>query len=161
MKLEFSRQIFKQYPNIKFHENPSESRVSRCDQTDGRTDVKHVFETWPCKKHTNQISRKSQWEPSFTMRSDGRTDRPKPCIWHMAMQETYKPNFMKIPVRAEFHDAVRRTDGRTDVNHVFDTWPCKKHTNQISWKSQWEPSFTMRSDGRTDERTDERTDGQT
>ena len=161
MKLEFSRQIFKQYPNIKFHENPSESRVSRCDQTDGRTDVKHVFETWPCKKNTNQISWKSQWEPSFTMRSDertdgqtwtmylthdharniqtkfhenpsesrvsrcgqtdgrtngrtnGRTDRRKPCIWHMAMQETYKPNFMKIPMRAEFRDAVRRTDGQT------------------------------------------------
>jgi len=65
MKFEFSRQIFKQYPNIKFHENPSSgSRVSGCCQTVRRTDrqtdrqtyVNHVFDTWPCKKPTNQIT---------------------------------------------------------------------------------------------------------
>ena len=39
MKLEFSQQFFKQYSNIKFHENPSsESRVFPCGRTDGRTD---------------------------------------------------------------------------------------------------------------------------
>jgi len=33
MKLEFSQQIFKKYPNIKFHENPSSwSRVVPCEQ---------------------------------------------------------------------------------------------------------------------------------
>jgi len=37
MKLEFSRQIFEKYSNIKFHENPySGSRVVRAD---GRTDM--------------------------------------------------------------------------------------------------------------------------
>ena len=37
IKLEFSRQIFKQYSNIKFHENPSSgSRVVPCRRTDGR-----------------------------------------------------------------------------------------------------------------------------
>jgi len=35
MKLEFFRQIFEKYSNIKFHENPSsESRVVPCGQTD-------------------------------------------------------------------------------------------------------------------------------
>jgi hypothetical protein len=40
MKLEFSRQNFEKYSNIKFHENPSSgSRVVPCRQTDGRTDM--------------------------------------------------------------------------------------------------------------------------
>jgi len=35
MKLEFSRQIFEIYANIKFHENPSSGiRVVPCGQTD-------------------------------------------------------------------------------------------------------------------------------
>ena len=40
LKLEFTRQIFEKYSNIKFHENPSSgSRVSPCGQTDRWTDV--------------------------------------------------------------------------------------------------------------------------
>ena len=36
MKLEFSRQLFEKYINIKFHENPSnESRVVPCGWMDG------------------------------------------------------------------------------------------------------------------------------
>ena len=39
MKLEFFRQNFNQFPNIKFHENPfSVSRLLLCGQTDGETD---------------------------------------------------------------------------------------------------------------------------
>jgi hypothetical protein len=40
-KLEFPRQIFEKYSNIKFHENPSSgSRVVPCGQMDGgRTDM--------------------------------------------------------------------------------------------------------------------------
>jgi len=35
MELEFSRQFFEKYPNLKFHENPSKgSRVVPCGQTD-------------------------------------------------------------------------------------------------------------------------------
>jgi hypothetical protein len=37
MKLEFSRQIFEKYLNIKLHEYPS-SGVVPCGQKDGRTD---------------------------------------------------------------------------------------------------------------------------
>jgi hypothetical protein len=38
MKLEFSGQIFENYSNIKFHENPSSgSRVVPCGRTDGQT----------------------------------------------------------------------------------------------------------------------------
>jgi len=38
MKLEFSRQIFEKYSNIKFSEHPSSgSRVVSCSRTDGRT----------------------------------------------------------------------------------------------------------------------------
>ena len=38
-RLEFSRQIFEKYSDIKFHENPSSgSRVVQCGRTDGRTD---------------------------------------------------------------------------------------------------------------------------
>jgi hypothetical protein len=41
MRLEVSRQIFKQSPNIKFHENPtSESRVVNVDR---RTDIKKLI----------------------------------------------------------------------------------------------------------------------
>jgi len=44
MKLEFSRQSFEKYTNIKFHENPSNGRrvatFGQADrQTDGRTDM--------------------------------------------------------------------------------------------------------------------------
>jgi len=39
MKLESSRQIFEKYPNIKFHENPSNgSRVVPCGRTDRHAD---------------------------------------------------------------------------------------------------------------------------
>jgi len=39
MKLEFSRQVFEKYSNIKPHENPSsESRIVPSGQTEGRTD---------------------------------------------------------------------------------------------------------------------------
>jgi hypothetical protein len=41
MKLEFSRQFFEKYSNIKFYENPSSgSRVVLCRQMDGWTDMK-------------------------------------------------------------------------------------------------------------------------
>jgi len=44
MKLEFSRQIFGKYSNIKFHENPSsESRVVPCGRADGRTYVTNLI----------------------------------------------------------------------------------------------------------------------
>jgi hypothetical protein len=40
MKLECSRQIFEEYSNIKFHENPSSgSRVVPCGPTDGQTNI--------------------------------------------------------------------------------------------------------------------------
>jgi hypothetical protein len=40
MKLEFSRQIFKRYSDIKFHENPfSGSTVVIYGRVDGRTDM--------------------------------------------------------------------------------------------------------------------------
>jgi len=44
MELEFSRQIFEKYTNIKFHENPpSGSRVFPCGWPGGHTDVtKHI-----------------------------------------------------------------------------------------------------------------------
>jgi len=39
-QIEFSRQSFEKYSNIKFHENPSSgSRIVRCGGTDGRTDM--------------------------------------------------------------------------------------------------------------------------
>jgi len=39
MKLQFSRQIFKKYSNIKFHENPSSgSQLVPCRRTNGQTD---------------------------------------------------------------------------------------------------------------------------
>ena len=44
MKLEFFRQFFEKYSNIKFHENPfSGSRVVTCGQKDGRTDMKTLL----------------------------------------------------------------------------------------------------------------------
>ena len=59
MKLEFSRQILKKYPNFKFHKNPSNgSRVFPCGRTDRRTDMTKPivafrnFANAP-KKHTN------------------------------------------------------------------------------------------------------------
>ena len=40
MELEFSRQIFEKYSNIKYHEYPSlGSRIVSCVQTDGQTDT--------------------------------------------------------------------------------------------------------------------------
>jgi len=42
MKLEFSRQVFEKYSNIKFHENLSSgSRIIPCRQTDRRP-VRHM-----------------------------------------------------------------------------------------------------------------------
>jgi len=44
MKLEFPRQIFEKYSNIKFHGNPScSSRVVPCRRTDGRTGMTNLI----------------------------------------------------------------------------------------------------------------------
>jgi len=41
MKLEFSRQIFEKYSNVKFNENPSsENRVGPCGRTDRQTEIR-------------------------------------------------------------------------------------------------------------------------
>ena len=37
-KLEFYRQIFEQYSNVKFHENPSNRSLVPCGQTGGQAD---------------------------------------------------------------------------------------------------------------------------
>jgi len=37
LKLEFSRQIFEKYPNIKFHKNPSSGSRVPCGRTDRQT----------------------------------------------------------------------------------------------------------------------------
>jgi hypothetical protein len=43
MELEFSRQIFEKYTNIKFHENPpNRSRVFPCGWTGGHTDMRKL-----------------------------------------------------------------------------------------------------------------------
>ena len=40
MKLEFFRQIFENYSNVKFHENPSTGRqFVSCGRADGQTDM--------------------------------------------------------------------------------------------------------------------------
>jgi hypothetical protein len=44
MKLEYSRQIFEKYANIKFHENPSSwSRVVPCGETDRHDEANSRF----------------------------------------------------------------------------------------------------------------------
>jgi hypothetical protein len=44
MKLEFSRQIFEKYSNVKFHENPSRGNLFfPCGRTDGQTDVTELI----------------------------------------------------------------------------------------------------------------------
>jgi hypothetical protein len=45
MKLEFSQQIFDEYSNIKFHENPSSGNrvVPRGRQTDGQADITNLI----------------------------------------------------------------------------------------------------------------------
>jgi len=56
MKLEFSRQIFEKYLNIKFHENPSSCcRVIPCGRTEG----------WIC-NFTNKPKNCTAW--NFTLR---------------------------------------------------------------------------------------------
>jgi len=44
MKLEFYRQSFEKYSNIKFHKNPSSgNRVVPCGETNRRTDMKTLI----------------------------------------------------------------------------------------------------------------------
>ena len=46
MRLEFYRQMFEEYSEIKFHENPSsESRVVPCGLADGQTDTHMAKQT--------------------------------------------------------------------------------------------------------------------
>jgi len=50
IKLQFSRQLFEKYPNIKFHEHPfSVSRVFPCEQTqtDRQTDTTKLIVPFP------------------------------------------------------------------------------------------------------------------
>ena len=49
MDLEFSRQIFEKYPNMKFHENPSiEKRVVACGQTDVTKQISRFSQIFFC-----------------------------------------------------------------------------------------------------------------
>jgi hypothetical protein len=46
LELEFSRQIFEKYLNIKFHENPSSrGRIVACGRRDGQTDRQTTMTT--------------------------------------------------------------------------------------------------------------------
>jgi hypothetical protein len=56
MKLEFSRQIFKKYPNIKFHENPSGVCPDvPCGQTDRHDEANRRFSQF-CERASKQRS---------------------------------------------------------------------------------------------------------
>jgi len=58
MKIEFFRQLFEKYSNMKFHENPvSYSRVVPCRQTDGRTDG-HDESNSRCLQFCERVERK-------------------------------------------------------------------------------------------------------
>ena len=52
MKVDFSRQIFEKYSNIKFHENPSSG--SRAVGADGQTDVTKLIV--PFRNFANALS---------------------------------------------------------------------------------------------------------
>ena len=66
MQLEFSRQMFEEYSNIKFHENPSSgSRTVLCGQTDEQNN-------WQTDTHDNVNSSISQfykyaWKDRFLL----------------------------------------------------------------------------------------------
>ena len=72
MKLEFSRQIFKKYSNIKFNENPtSKSRGVPCRRMDGQADMTKVtvaFHNFPrAPKNSTGIW---AWQDRATIRTD-------------------------------------------------------------------------------------------
>jgi len=64
MKLEFSRQFFEKYSNIKFHENPSSgSRVVPCGRTDGHEAKSRSSQFFPFQysRITKGYSWRQQW----------------------------------------------------------------------------------------------------
>jgi len=57
LKLEFSGQVFVNYSNIKFNENPSSgSRAVPCGRTDGQTDMTRL--TAACRNFANMLKNK-------------------------------------------------------------------------------------------------------
>ena len=97
MKIEFSRQFFEKYSDIKFHENPcSGSRVVRWGQTDGRTDLTKLifsfrnFANAPINiTHVPKCSIKCSDTPKFTIHP---ISRPHYCIHGTWEWSTMKPN---------------------------------------------------------------------
>jgi hypothetical protein len=68
VKINFSRQIFEKYPNLKFHENPSTgNRVIACGQTDGPTDTdKHDEANIRFRNFANAFKKTFQQSDAFS-----------------------------------------------------------------------------------------------
>jgi len=61
MKLEFSRQIFAKYSNIKFHENPSSgSGVVPCGRKDRQEEANTRFLHF-CERAKNAVKSRCKW----------------------------------------------------------------------------------------------------
>ena len=66
MKLEFSRQIFEKYSNIKFHENPLRgSRDVACGQRDGQDEV--VFGNFEKEPKNIEVLKYSKFYAQFSL----------------------------------------------------------------------------------------------
>ena len=173
MKLAFSLQIFKKYPNVKFHENPSSwSRVVTCGRTDRRIYVTkltviqiefslQIFEKYPnVKFHENP----SSWSRVVTC---GRTGRRIDVTKLTVIQIEYSLQIFEKYPNVKFHENPPSWSrvvpcGRTYVTkltvmqlEIFSTDFRKIIKCQISRKSDpLEPSCSMRTGRQTDRRTD-------
>ena len=69
MKIELSKRIFRNYSNIKFHENPPvESRVVPCGRTD-MTDLIVAFRNYANASQNNTKSQRCAWESIYSKTS--------------------------------------------------------------------------------------------
>jgi len=102
VKLEFSRYIFRNYPYIEFHENPSSrSRVVPCGQKERRADMTTLivafrnFANPPTKCHWNKFCLKFRFF-SCQIQSTNASYSPSTCCSYQKDERARPRTFQKV-----------------------------------------------------------------
>ena len=137
IKVEFSRQIFAKYSDIKFHENSSSgSRVVPWGQTDWQTDSRTDRQTQTDRLTDWQADRRTDWQP------DRLTDRL--TYWQTDILTDWQTYWQTD--RLTDRETDRRTDWQTDRltdGNLTDGQTDRRTDRQADRRTDWQDEATI------------------